>query len=114
MEIRRIVIAGDTLFAEMLAQLLAQNPGIEVIGVVPGIDACQQFLTQNSPDALIYTGRIDQEQDHLARLLSICPDLPVLCADLSNNTVQVILRQHIQVHSSNDLSAAIAALPKRS
>jgi hypothetical protein len=114
METRRILIAGDTLFAEMLARLLANNPAVEVIGVVPGLDACQQYLAQNRPDALIYTGKVNEDQDSLAWFLSISPDLPVLCADLSANVVKVIISQNIQVHSSNDLLAAIAALPKRS
>lgn len=114
MESRRILIAGDSLFAEMLAQLLAHNPAVEVVGVVPGLDACSQYLAQGSPDALIFTGKLDEDNESLARFLATCPDLPVLCADLSANVVQVIVSQQIKVHSSNDLLDAITALPKRS
>ncbi len=114
METRRILIAGDTLFAEMLAQLLATNPSVEVIGVVSGLDECQKILPHQPLDALIYTGKATIDQESLAQILASFPELPVLCADLSANTVQVIVSQHLRVRSSNELLAAIAALPKRS
>ena len=113
MEKRRILIAGDTLFTETLAQLLARDATVEVVGVAPDLEAARQLLDSHSPDALIYTGEPGELAAPFARLLSSYPDLPVLCTDLSSNAIQVIVSRRISVHSSNDLMAAITALPKR-
>jgi len=113
METRRILIAGDTLFTETLAQLLANDPSVELVGVAPDLETARQILDAHCPDALIYTGQPGEMETPLARLLSSYPDLPVLCTDLSANAIQVIVSRRISVHSSNDLMDAITALPKR-
>jgi len=114
MQARRILIAGDTLFAEMLVQLLANNPVVEVVGIVPDLEAVRPLLAANCPDALIYASRTDENDAAFARFLTDNPDLPILCTDINASAVKIFVSQQVQIHSSNDLLAAIAALPKRS
>ena len=114
MEKRRIFIAGDTLFAEMLVSMLAENPGIEIVGVSPDLSNIQPLMNTCTPDALLYTRKAVESDSAFAQFLTHNPELPVLCADLSTNAIQIIYSRHLSIHSSNELLAALAELPKRS
>jgi DNA-binding NarL/FixJ family response regulator len=113
METHRILIVGDTLFAEMLAQLLSQNPGIEVLGSAPDLQSVVPLLASSSPDAVIYAKKPEQDEPIFSSFITNNPDLPVLCTELSKNAVQVVISQNIYVHSSKDLLTVIQTLRKR-
>jgi hypothetical protein len=114
MEKRRIFIVGDTLFAETLVALLAHNPDIEIVGVSADLENIQPALKTGLPDALIYTRGAMDSDSAFTQILTNNPELPLLCADLSSNAIQIIHSRHISIHSSNELLAALAELPKRS
>jgi chemotaxis response regulator CheB len=113
MENHRILIIGDTLFAEMLIQLLGQNPAVLVVGSAPDLASAESLLVAGIPDAVIYAKRSELDDLSFSRFITNHPDLPVLCTELSTNAVQVVVSQNIDIHSSNDLFAAIKGLRKR-
>jgi hypothetical protein len=114
MDTHRILIAGDALFAETLAGLLRRNPAIDVIGIAPDLDGTQRLIDSQCPDALIYVIQSDERDEALSKFLTNNPNLSIVCTDPKTNVIRVIISQQISVHSSNDLLAAIATLPKRS
>ena len=113
MEVRRVLIVGDMLFAEMLAQLMAQNAAIEVIGAAPDLASVKPFLTQDCPDAVVYARKPNEDDLAFSRFITENPDLPVLCTELGTNAIQVVISHNIKVRSSSDLIAAIQTLQKR-
>jgi DNA-binding NarL/FixJ family response regulator len=115
MDGHRVFIVGGSLFAEILAQMLATRSGagaVNVIGAAPTLEAALPLLETNSPDAVIVTGSDETAPAIFGPLLAAFPDLPLIRADLGANQVQVITSQRVAACSS-DLLAAIAALPKR-
>lgn len=108
MEIRRVFIVGDSLFAETLVQILGESQSIKVTGNAPAPrDALAELGNQN-PDVVIIAGNAES----ITPFLTTYPDLPVIHADLNTNRVRIITNQSIDARLS-DLLAAIAALPKR-
>jgi DNA-binding NarL/FixJ family response regulator len=113
MEMSRVFIVGDTLFAENLAKLLAADPTIQVTGTASSLEAALPQLKPCHPDAVIVAGVERVPDAAFARFLVENPEISILCTDLGTNDVQVVFNQRISVHNSNDLLAIIAALPKR-
>ena len=113
MEARRIFIIGDTLFAETLAKLLAEDTTIQVSGTANNLDDALPRLGPCHPDAVIVAGVNRVPDAAFARFLVECPEMSILCTDLGTNDVQIVLNQRVSVHNSSDLLAIIAALPKR-
>ena len=112
-ETRKIIVVGDSLFAETLAGVLASPGAVEVIGSAPTPEAALFLLKAQCPDAVIVANAGEPLQAAFGQLLAAYPDLPLIRADLTANDVQVITSQNIGARSS-DLLAALAALPKRS
>ncbi len=112
MEKRRIFIVGDSLFAETLTQLLGQEQVVEIVGTASTLAGALSLLSNSHPDVVIVARVASQPDAAFARFLSACPQLPVICLDLSSNDLQVIVSQRLIAHSSNDLLAAIASLPR--
>jgi len=109
-ENRSVLIVGESLFAETLTQMLVGSGCVTVIGTVPTVQAALCILALQRPDAVIVTG--DADSATFAKLLSLQPDIALLCAGLNDNRVQVFTSQHIDA-SVSDLLATIAALPRR-
>jgi DNA-binding NarL/FixJ family response regulator len=114
MEPRRILIAGDMLFAETLAGLLSKNSKIQVVGIAHDVETARKLLNMQCPDALIYASQTDEGDEALSRFLYDNPDLSIVCTDPNRNSIRIIISRQISVHSSGDLLAAIITLPKRS
>jgi len=112
MAARRILIIGDSLFAETLAGMLARAGDVSVVGTISSPEAALPLLEQTRPDAVIVAGIGDDPALGLGRLLAAFPDLPVICADLNADSVQVVTSHRVDARPS-DLLAAIAALPTR-
>ena len=115
MDMHRVFIVGDSLFAETLAQTLAGDASkdtIEVIGSAPTIEATLPLLKIKNPDAVIVTSPDKAATAIFDPILAAYPDLPIIHADPGADNVQVITSQRVGTRSS-DLLAAIAALPKR-
>jgi DNA-binding NarL/FixJ family response regulator len=112
MQRRRIFIVGDSLFAEGLTQMLSTTRSVEVIGSAPTPEAALFSLAACLPDAVIVAGEDEMSTPAFGQLLAACPDLPLICADLSSDTVQIVTSRRIGTRKS-DLLAAVKSLPKR-
>lgn len=113
MEIRRVFIVGDTLFAETLANLLAGDATIQLAGTANSLDEALPQLKPCHPDTVIVAGVERVPDASFAHFLVEYPDVPILCTDLGTNDVQLVVNRRISVHNTGDLLAIIAALPKR-
>lgn len=113
-EVRKVFVVGNSLFAETLARTLT-NASVEVTASTPTPEAALSLLKTQHPDAVIVANASADETPPAAfgQFLAAYPDLPIIYADLSTDHVQVITSQRVGARSS-DLLAAIAALPKRS
>jgi len=113
MQARRIIIIGDSLFAETLAGMLRHAGDVTVVGAAATPEAAFPLIPGTCPDAVIVAGIGEEPAQDLGHLLAAFPDLPVIRADLNADSVQVITSQRVSARPS-DLLAAIAALPIRS
>lgn len=111
MEARKVLIVGDSLFAETLARTLA-NADVEVVASAPTPEAALPLLKAKGPDAIIVANTSEAPSAAFGHLLAACPDFPIIYADLSTNNIQAITSHRVGPRTS-DLLAAIAALPKR-
>jgi len=114
MAARRILIVGETLFAESLVRLLSGSQQVLVVGKLPSLDSLQAQVEASRPDAIIIAGVASPRDAGLSQFLAAYPQIPVICTDLGTNNIQVIQSQRILVNSSSDLLAAITALTKPS
>jgi len=110
---RRVLIVGDTLFAETLAQMLKRDETIQLVGTVASLAEAIPAMQANRPEAVIVAGVDRLPESALSDLLSVHPEVSIICSDLSANDIQVVVNQRVNVRSSGDLLAVIAALPKR-
>lgn len=109
----RVIIVGRSLFAEALAQMLVNDAAtIEIIGIIPTLEAAQPLIASEDPDAVIVTSADPTDTAIFGSLLSLYPDLPIISTHPNTDKIQVITSQRISARSS-DLLAAITALPQR-
>jgi hypothetical protein len=113
MDTRTVILIGNSLFAETLAQMLAKTDLINVLACVRSPEAALPLLTTARPDAVILAEADQQLMADCGRLLVTQPDLPIISADLNTPGVQVITSHRIGTRTA-DLLTAIAELPKRS
>jgi len=110
---RKVLMVGDSLFAETLAQMLENSGTIAVVGTAPTLEDALSLLQVTATDAVIITAAVDEtEAADFSRLLVMQPDLPIIRADLNADTVQVITSRQVSARSS-DLLAVISQLPKQ-
>jgi len=114
MKSRRVLIVGDSLFAETLTRTLraASADAIEVIGSVPTPEAALPLLMTHQADAVIVAGIGQMPAATLSQLMSEQHDLAIISADLNTNDVQVITKRRVAARS-DDLIKAIRRLPAR-
>lgn len=111
-ERHRILIVGDSLFAETLTQMLTGSGIVEVAGVSLTLGAALSWLQTQTPDVVIVAGPETGGPASVNPLLAANPDLSIIRADLNEDYVQIITSQRISAHRA-DLLATIQALPKR-
>lgn len=107
---RRVLIVGDSLFAEALAHVLASDGAVEVVGHAPTSEAALSLLAARQVDAVIVAGV--GEGEAWAQLVTVQLDLPLIRADLNADSVQVVTSQRIVARSA-ELIEAIRKLPAR-
>ena len=108
----RVIIVGDSLFAETLTHMLASSGAVIVTGVATTVAAALPLLQVQQLDAVIVAETQAMDHTLLGPLVAMAPDLPIIRADLNADYVQVITSQRIGTHRA-DLLAALMALPKR-
>ena len=109
---RRIFLLGSSLLTAGLARLLGKTPEIEVVGNATTAEEALPLMIGQLIDALVVMGTDDQTTVRFCPILAAYPDLPVIRADISQNTMQLITSQAIQADTES-LLATLIALPRR-
>jgi DNA-binding NarL/FixJ family response regulator len=114
MKSRRVLIVGDSLFAETLTRMLreANADAIEVIGSAPTPAAALPLLKTHPADAVIVAGIGQTPVETLSQFMSEQPDLAIISADLNTHDVQVITHRRVAARR-DDLIKVILRLPAR-
>jgi DNA-binding NarL/FixJ family response regulator len=108
-KICHIFLIGDSLFTESLAQLLAGEPWIQITGTAVSPDRALACLATAVPDLAIMAHAGDGPHESPGLLLEHYPDMPLICADLNRDYVQIITSRRVGA-SRNALLAAIQGL----
>lgn len=112
MNLRKVIVVGDSLFAETLIELFSRSENVTVIATAPTPEEALPLLESQNPDAVIVAVADENVTATFAPILIANPNLPIIHTDINTNQVQVITNQSIDAHLS-DLMAAIAGLPDR-
>jgi hypothetical protein len=104
-----IFLVGDSLFTETLADLLAGETWIQVAGTAVSPDQALACLGTAVPDLVIIAHAGDGPHESPNLLLEHYPGLPLICADLNRDYLQIITSHRVAA-SRNDLLAAIRQL----
>lgn len=107
----RVFMIGDSLFAETLAQMLLESKAVAIVGAAPSLTAALSTVAGSAPHIIVFAGTNPQTQAFLNPLLTSYPDLPIICADLGRDYVQIITTHRVGTRR-DDLLAAITGLFK--
>ena len=113
---RRVLLMGQSsIFATGVQKILEQAENIEIAGVMPTLLREEIHIKKFHPDVVVLASADDPETFELllAHLLKTYPALPVIVANLAEESLYVYTSQRVGTCSS-DLLAAIAALPSQS
>jgi DNA-binding NarL/FixJ family response regulator len=108
-KICHIFLIGDSLFTETLAQLLAGEPWIRIAGTAVSPEEALACMATAVPDLAIIAHAAEGPHESPDLLLDHYPELPLICADLNRDYVQIITSRRVGA-SRNDLLAAIQDL----
>lgn len=113
MTTHRVLVIGNSLFAATLTQLLADFPDVQIVAEADSTQTALSLLRCVCPDAVIVAayGNTSDNTD-LVGLVVTHPQLPLIRADLTTNTVQVITSRSISARRA-DLLAVLNSLPQR-
>ena len=113
MNMHRVFVIGDSLFAETLTQLLEQREELCIVGVSRSAESAITENLQDLPDVFVIAGSNESHKQNLTTLLAKFPDIPVVCSDLNSNFLQIFSNQRYQARTA-ELVSAITSLQKRS
>jgi hypothetical protein len=110
----RVFLIGDSLFVETLAQLLAAETWVTVTGTAVSPHAALTTIDTDRPHLIILAhtsmAHAGSQPAHSPDpLLDHYPDIPIICADLNHDYVQVITSRRVSARRA-DLLAAIAEI----
>lgn len=105
----RAFIIGDSLFTDTLTQTLRSSEAVTICGTAATTSEAETAVPLTNPDVIIIAPAGHPPQDVYAPLLATFPDLPVICADLSQDDILVITSHRISARRK-DLLAAIQAV----
>ena len=108
---RRVLLVGDSLFADTLQQMLACSGEIEVVGVCTAPDQLAACVAAGSPDAVLVAGAAEPDLYADAYLRLRC-ELPIIYAALTDDHLTVFTSRRVKAAQCH-LLAAISALPKQ-
>jgi chemotaxis response regulator CheB len=113
MTARRVLVIGNSLFAETLTNMLADEPGILVVGEANNPHKTLALIESVCPDVIIVADCVPSETStELVGLVVTHPHLPLIHADLTTNAVQVITSRSISARRK-DLLAVLNSLPQQ-
>jgi hypothetical protein len=105
----RVFLIGDSLFVETLAPLLAAEAWVTVMGTAVSPHAALTTIDTDRPHLIILAYAGSQPAHSPDPLLDHYPDIPIICADLNHDYVQVITSRRVSARRA-DLLAAIAEI----
>jgi DNA-binding NarL/FixJ family response regulator len=108
----RVIIVGQSLFADTLRELFAGSSRVEIVGLVAGIDELPSYIDEHAPDAILVA---DSHGEYLSAktCLRIKSDLPIIYTTLNDDHFTVFTSRRVRAAQSQLLSA-IVDLPKQS
>jgi hypothetical protein len=106
---RRVILVGNSLFAETLQHLFGESAEVEVVDYVASVEQALSSIAAHSPDALIIADNSDAYLSAELFLPMHC-GLSILYASLDGDQVKVFSSRRIKA-SQSELLSAIAALP---
>lgn len=106
----RVFLIGDSLFTEAIAQMLAEEGQVKVVGTAVYASLDSTAVARACPHVIIVADT-RQHQGLSAALLSDFPDVPLINADLNQDYVQIITSRRVSARRT-DLLAAIYELSK--
>ncbi len=107
----RIIIVGNSLFAETLSHMFEVADHIEVITVIPRMDDLPVWVATSNPDAVLVADASEEFLDAKTCLRVRC-DLPIIYTTLHDSHFTVFSSRRVR-GARAELVAAIAALPKQ-
>ncbi len=107
---RKLVIIGDSLFADTLLESIGNSESVEIVGTAANPEESETLIRALSPDVVIVAGTELPVSINL--ILNNFPDLPIIHASLSKNQVYVITNHSID-SSIKEILNAISELPQR-
>lgn len=111
-EVCRIYLIGDSLFTDTLAQMLASEAWIQIMGTAVSPQQAVSRVTAAVPHLMIVVHGSSGPHESLDLLLENYPDVPVICADLNQDYVRIITSRRISARRT-ELLAAIQELLRR-
>ena len=108
---RRVILVGDSFFAENVQHLLAESGEMEVVAFVSTVEQALPALAAHAPDVLIIADTdADTYNDDLspAILLSMHRGLSIIYTSVNHNHLEIFSSRSIRA-SASDLLATIAA-----
>jgi DNA-binding NarL/FixJ family response regulator len=109
----RVIIVGNSLFADAIVQMLQHGDVVQVIGTASSLEATVTWLEVNRPDAIIVAGTTSEDTNAIfGSLIANYPQLPVIRTTLNAHKIQVATSRCIRADMP-DLLNAITTLPKQ-
>lgn len=107
----RVLLVGDSLFADTLKQMLAASGQIEVAGVCQRLEDLSESMAACRPDAVVVAAT------HESALppwlwLRLGDDAPIIYTTLEDNHLTIFTSRRVKA-AQVELLAAITALPNR-
>jgi hypothetical protein len=108
----RVLVVGDSFFADTLQQMLAGKEEIEIVGACHTLEELPASIAACHPDAVLVA---DTCEDYLCAgvCLRIQCDLPIIYTTLKDDHLTIFTSRRVKAAQSQ-LIAAITALPNRS
>ena len=107
----RILIVGDSLFADTLRQMLTSHEQIEVTGACRPVKDLPATIAACGPDAVVLADPCATDL-HTGIWLGIQCDLPIIHTTLTDDHLTIFTSRRVKAAQAQ-LLAAITALPNR-
>lgn len=112
MALYQVFVIGETLYAETLTRMLADSGQVNIAGTATTPAIALPCLSKSPPDAVIIASIEKTSLNALELLLEACPNVPLLCTNLNDDSVQMFTHRRLNARFST-LLEAITQIPLR-
>jgi hypothetical protein len=99
-----IYIVGTSLIADTLEDLLVKSSLVSRLARFPSVASALSWIDSEPPNLLFIVDIEDSFIVGHTPFLPMCPDIPVLCLDMNENTLKLITTNQIQANTSEMLA----------